>query len=172
MNSELRILIVGGYGIFGGRLVELLEDDARLTLLVAGRSLESARKYCEGRRKETGKLIPTLFDRTRDDTSKMATLNATLVVDASGPFQAYGSNGYRLIEQCIACKVHYLDLADGSDFVPGIAKFDAAARTAGVYILSGVSSFPVLTAAALRRFLAGSQTIQIIRGGHSPQPHT
>jgi hypothetical protein len=41
-------LIVGGYGTFGGRLVELLEDDARLTLLVAGRSLVSARKYCGG----------------------------------------------------------------------------------------------------------------------------
>jgi hypothetical protein len=32
MTAALRILIVGGYGIFGGRLVELLEDDARLTL--------------------------------------------------------------------------------------------------------------------------------------------
>jgi len=53
MSSELRILIVGGYGVFGGRLVELLEDDARLTLLVAGRSLvPGARVLCrapEGR---------------------------------------------------------------------------------------------------------------------------
>jgi Domain of unknown function (DUF4166)/Saccharopine dehydrogenase NADP binding domain len=171
MNSELRILIVGGYGIFGGRLVELLEDDARLTLLVAGRSLVSARKYCEGRPKAAAKLIPTLFDRASDDTLRLAALNATVVVDASGPFQAYGSNGYRLIEQCIACKVHYLDLADGSDFVTGIAKFDAAARAAGVYVLSGVSSFPVLTAAVVRRLSAGIQTIQSIRGGIAPSPY-
>ena len=38
-----RVLILGGYGIFGGRLVELLHNDARLTLLVAGRSLSRAR---------------------------------------------------------------------------------------------------------------------------------
>jgi hypothetical protein len=171
VNSELRILIVGGYGIFGGRLVELLEDDARLTLLVAGRSLVSARKYCEGRPKAAAKLIPTLFDRTSGDTTQLAALKATVAVDASGPFQAYGSSGYRLIEQCIACKVHYLDLADGSDFVAGTAKFDAAARAAGVYVLSGVSSFPVLTAAVVRRLSAGIQSIQSIRGGIAPSPY-
>src|ERR1700728_994386 len=151
MSSEFRILIVGGYGIFGGRLVELLEDDARLTLLIAGRSLESARKYCEQRPKAAAKLIPTLFDRARHDATQLVALGASVVVDASGPCQAYGSNGYRLIEQCIACKVNYLDLADGSDFVAGISKFDAAARAAGVYVLSGVSSFPVLTAAVVNR---------------------
>jgi hypothetical protein len=43
--SSLHILIVGGYGIFGGRLVELLEDEPRLTLLVSGRSLERAREF-------------------------------------------------------------------------------------------------------------------------------
>jgi len=34
----LRILILGGYGTFGGRLARLLADDSRLTLLIAGRS--------------------------------------------------------------------------------------------------------------------------------------
>jgi hypothetical protein len=170
-RPELRILIVGGYGIFGGRLVELLEDDARLTLLVAGRSLASARKYCEARPKAAAKLVATVFDRSEGDATQLAALHASVVVDASGPFQAYGSNGYRLIEQCIECKVHYLDLADGSDFVAGIAKFDAAARAAGVNVLSGVSSFPVLTAAVARRLSAGIQTIQSIRGGIAPSPY-
>jgi hypothetical protein len=171
MNSALRVLIVGGYGIFGGRLVELLEDDVRLTLLVAGRSLASARKFCEGRPKAAAKLVPTLFDRTSDDTAQLAVLHAAVVVDASGPFQAYGSNGYRLVEHCIKCGVHYLDLADGSDFVAGIGKYDAAARAAGVFVLSGVSSFPVLTAAVVRRLSAGIQTIQSVRGGIAPSPY-
>lgn len=171
MNSELRILIVGGYGIFGGRLVELLETDVRLTLLVAGRSLASARKYCEGRLNAAAKLVPTFFDRTSDDATQLAALHATVVVDASGPFQAYGRNGYRLIEKCIECGVNYLDLADGSDFVAGIVKFDAAARAAGVYVLSGVSSFPVLTAAVVRQLSVGMQTIESIRGGIAPSPY-
>lgn len=49
MTLALRILIVGGYGTFGGRLVELLEDDARLTLLIAGRSIARAREFCASR---------------------------------------------------------------------------------------------------------------------------
>lgn len=38
----LRVLIVGGYGIFGGRIVDLLKDEPRLELIVAGPSLERA----------------------------------------------------------------------------------------------------------------------------------
>ena len=169
-TAALRILIVGGYGIFGGRLVELLEDDARLTLLVAGRSLGVAREYCALRSSAVAKLIPTVFDRTWN-ANRLTALHPAVVVDASGPFQAYGSDAYRLIECCIACGIHYLDLADGSAFVAGVARFDTAARAAGVYVLSGVSSFPVLTAAVVRRLSAGIAHVQSIRGGIAPSPH-
>ena len=46
------------------------------------------------------------------------------MVDASGPFQAYG-DPYRVVRAAIARGIDYLDLADGSDFVKGIAQFDA-----------------------------------------------
>ncbi len=170
MNA-MRILIVGGYGIFGGRLVELLEDEARLTLLVAGRSLESARRYCESRSNAAATLVPTVFDRTSEDPRQLAALGVSVVVDASGPFQAYGLHAYRLVQHCIACKVNYLDLADGSDFVAGIARWDAAARAAGIHVLSGVSSFPVLTAAVVRRLSAGMKDVNAIRGGIAPSPY-
>jgi hypothetical protein len=42
MTAALTILIVGGYGIFGGRIVALLEDEPQLTLLVGGCSLAKA----------------------------------------------------------------------------------------------------------------------------------
>jgi hypothetical protein len=42
----MKLLIVGGYGIFGGRIVELLQDEPCLTILVAGRSLPKARASC------------------------------------------------------------------------------------------------------------------------------
>jgi len=166
-----RILIVGGYGTFGGRLVELLEDDARLTLLIAGRSLEQARTYCAGRSSASATLVPTVFDRINSGAAVLAELRATLVVDASGPFQAYGDDRYSLIERCIECGVNYLDLADGSDFVSGVAKFDAAARAAGVYVLSGVSSFPVLTAAVVKDLTSDVARIHSIRGGIAPSPY-
>jgi hypothetical protein len=171
MTAEFRILIIGGYGIFGGRLVQLLEVDARLTLLVAGRSLEAAREYCGRRSNAAARLIPTVFDRAGEDAAQLAALRPMVVVDASGPFQAYGAARYRLIEHCIANGSHYLDLADGSDFVAGAAQFDAAAKAAGVYVLSGVSSFPVLTAAVVRRLSIGLSEVQSIRGGIAPSPY-
>lgn len=54
MTAALTILIVGGYGIFGGRIVALLEDEPQLTLLVGGRSLAKAStgfRRAEGTRK-------------------------------------------------------------------------------------------------------------------------
>lgn len=171
MTPEYRILIVGGYGTFGGRLVELLENDARLTLLVAGRSLEQARTYCAQRVAAMATLVPTVFDRISGGTKVLTELRVRVVVDASGPFQAYGDRRYSLIERCIECGVNYLDLADGSDFVSGVAKFDEAARAAGIYVLSGVSSFPVLTAAVVRHLSPDVALITSIRGGIAPSPY-
>ena len=48
MTGGMRILILGGYGVFGGRLARLLADEARLTLVIAGRSAEKARAFCAG----------------------------------------------------------------------------------------------------------------------------
>ncbi len=63
-----------------------------------------------------------------------------------------------------------MDLADSSEFVAGIGAFDAAARAKGVYALSGVSSFPVLTAAVVRRLAAGLARVEAIRAGIAPSP--
>src|SRR5262245_36113462 len=143
---ELTILIVGGYGTFGGRIVELIEHDRRLTLIVAGRSVEKARAYCASRAGAKAKLEPAVFDRNADLSAQLSELQPGLVVDASGPFQAYGVERYALIQSCIAQGIDYLDLADGSDFVAGVSALDNAAKAAGVYAISGASSFPVLTA--------------------------
>ena len=37
-----KVLILGGYGTFGGRLAQLLAGDARVTLLIGGRSFGQA----------------------------------------------------------------------------------------------------------------------------------
>ena len=92
------------------------------------------------------------------------------LVDASGPFQVYG-DPYRLVRAAIARGIPYLDLADGSDFVQGIAQFDGAARARGVFVLSGASSFPVLTAAVVRRLSEGMTRIDAISAGIAPSPH-
>ncbi len=49
MTDGPKVLIVGGYGVFGGRIVELLEDDSRLTLFVGGRSVARANAFVRSR---------------------------------------------------------------------------------------------------------------------------
>jgi hypothetical protein len=164
-------LIVGGYGTFGGRLVQLLEHEARLTLIVAGRSRRRARAYCADRRNARARLVAAVFDRGGGVETQLQELRPDIVVDASGPFQIYGDRPYRLIEACIANKISYLDLADGAQFVAGVQALDARARAAGSFVLSGVSSFPVLTAAVARRLCADLEAVRAIRGGIAPSPY-
>jgi hypothetical protein len=171
MTTALKILVVGGYGIFGGRLVELLENEPRLTLFVAGRSAAKAEAFVKSRSGAKARLIPVAFDRDGDLAAQLSGSAPDLVVDASGPFQNYGERPYRVVRACLDRGIGYVDLADGSDFVAGIGAFDREAQDRGVYILSGASSFPVLTAAAVRRLSLGMAAVTAIRGGIAPSPY-
>lgn len=164
----MKILVIGGYGVFGGRLAVLLSDIAKLELLICGRSLEKAKAFCADYR-GAAKVTPLALDRG-DIAQCIASEQPDLVVDASGPFQAYGDDPYIVPKACIDARISYLDFADAADFVFGISQFDAAAKAAGIYILSGVSSFPVLTAAVLRE-MAMQMEICSVRGGIAPSPY-
>jgi len=165
-----KILILGGYGTFGRRLAQLLTDDSQLTLVIAGRSLAKAQRLC-AELLSVGTAVPAELDRARDLEPQLRAIAPDLIVDASGPFQAYGDNPYRVVEAAIALGIHYLDLSDGADFVRGIARFDEAARARDVFVLSGVSSCPVLTAAVVRRLSAGMARVESIAGGIAPSPY-
>ena len=167
---EQTLLIVGGYGTFGGRLVELLEGEKRLTIIVSGRSLNRAQLFCSQRGITRAKLIAAHFDRDGDLVKQISSIQPDILVDASGPFQEYGADGYNLVEACICQKVNYLDLADGAAFVNGISEFNEAACDAGIFVLSGVSSFPVLTALVVRALSEDMSTLDNIRGGIAPSP--
>lgn len=153
--------------MFGGRLAELLADLPEIALIIAGRDEAKAQRFC---RQYIGKarVEPLRLDR-RNIASALKTIKCDLVVDASGPFQAYGAEPYDVIAACIDARVHYLDFADAADFVFGVSKFDDQAKEAGIFVLSGASSFPVLTAAVLRE-MAKTMDIVSVEGGIAPSP--
>lgn len=165
----MRILIIGGYGAFGGRLVDLLLDEPRLTLIVAGRDPASAERFCETRREQPAKLLFAKFDRANPDAA-LASLHPDLIVDAAGPFQLYGPDPYKAVRSALGAGASWIDLADGLDFVRDISALDAEARAAGKFVLSGASSFPVLTASVVRRLRAMVPRIESIVAGIAPSP--
>jgi hypothetical protein len=164
----LKILILGGYGVFGGRLARLLSDLSGVELLICGRNAQAAQAFCDSY-EGAPQVRPLAMDRRQIQAALQAERPA-LVVDASGPFQEYGEQRYQVVEACIAARVPYVDFADAADFVFGVAQFDAQARAADLFVLSGVSSFPVLTAAVLRE-MAKTMALVSVEGGIAPSPY-
>ena len=70
-----------------------------------------------------------------------------VVVHCAGPYQG---QDYRVAEAALACGAHYIDLADGREFVVGFGKqVDAAARAAGCVAITCASSVPALSSAVI-----------------------
>lgn len=167
----MKILILGGYGTFGGNLARLLAKEERLTLLIAGRSLQKARALCDS--------LPTgaqssgvFFDRNANVEAQIKEINPDILVDAMGPYQVYGDDPYRVVKACLANNIDYMDLADGSGFVKGINQFDEEAKAKNIFVLSGVSTCPVLTTAVVRKLSKGLTKINTIKGGIAPSPYS
>ncbi len=168
--DEIKILILGGYGVFGGRLAKLLADEERLTIVIAGRSIGKAEDFCRNLPSKA-QLLPELFDRNSDIELQLGKINPDIVVDASGPFQNYGNDPYGVVKACIKLQINYMDLADSSDFVGHINQFDKDAKERNIFILSGVSSFPVLTVAVIRKLSQGLDHIKSVKAGIAPSPY-
>ena len=165
----IKVLILGGYGTFGRRLVELLADEPRLTIIVAGRSQAKA-DAVRAALPAVATIESLELDRKGDIDPALAALRPDILVDATGPFQAYGAAPYRLVESCLKNGVNYLDFSDASAFTAGVARFDAAARDRGIFILSAVSSAPALSAAAARHLAQGMREIDAVESGIAPSP--
>ncbi|MTD96310.1 hypothetical protein GIW81_18375 [Hyphomicrobium sp. xq] len=161
-----RIIIVGGYGAFGARAAERLAREPGLDVIIAGRSLASARA-------QAGMLSPTAeasvtaaaLDATRVTAQELRALAPGVVINASGPFQA---QDYHLARTCIAAGCHYVDLADARGFVTGITQLDAEARAANVSVVSGASSVPGLSSAAVRHMAGNLAQLDEVHIGISP----
>jgi hypothetical protein len=108
------------------------------------------------------------IDRDGDAASVIMELKPWAVVDASGPFDAGQNRAYRIVEASVAARAHYLDIADGRDFVAGIASMDRGARQAGVTVLSGASTTPALSSAVCDVLTKGLSRVDTIEIGISP----
>lgn len=159
---RLRVLLVGATGVFGSRLAEGLVREPGVALILAGRTLASLTKLGS----DLGGAPETfVFDRDRATPGSLRWLKVDLVIDAAGPFQ---SGHTRLIEAAIEAGCHYLDLADGRDFVADIRRFYEAARRRDIVVLTGASTTPALSHAAIDRISEGWRRIDAIRVAIAP----
>jgi saccharopine dehydrogenase-like NADP-dependent oxidoreductase len=151
----VKVVILGGYGVFGSRLARLLRRDGHEVWL-AGRNPDNARSAAEpiGAR-------PLEVDLTADLAPVFAPA-PDVVIDAAGPFQSYEDDPYRIARRCIAEGADYLDLSDDAGFTAGIAVLDGAARSAGRRVISGASSVPGLSSIAVAELSRDMDEILLI----------
>ena len=110
------------------------------------------------------KVVVQAFDRRQPQA--LAAPAPWLVIDAAGPFQ---DSDYRLPLAALAAGAHYIDLADSRSFVAGFEEaVGAAARAAGMLAVTGASSTPALSHAALAVMTHGWRQIDDILVAISP----
>ncbi|MGS5085108.1 saccharopine dehydrogenase family protein [Hydrogenophaga sp. A37] len=157
-HPPLNVLVLGGYGNFGTRIVQALANDPGIQLLIGGRNEARSKALAQ----QTGSAAQAMvIDAT--DANLAARLKAAkvgLVIHTAGPFQA---QGYTVAEACADASAHYIDLADGRRFVCDFpaamqARFAAAHRCA----VSGASTVPALSSAVVDHLTQGWQAIHSI----------
>lgn len=158
MREPFRILVLGGYGVFGSRIAAMLAAQG-CDVLVAGRDGSKARQMAEfiGLPSDNG-LGLDAHDGTLAHVLSQRQVN--LVIHTAGPFQG---QGYTVARAAIQAGAHYIDLADGREFVSGISQLDEEARQQHVLVVSGASSLPALSSSVVDRYRARFQRIDQIR---------
>jgi saccharopine dehydrogenase-like NADP-dependent oxidoreductase len=157
------VLVLGGYGFFGARISEALASDPAIRLLIAGRDERKAEALASRLRLSQGQF-GALDARDPELAQRLTELGVSTVINTAGPFQ---SQQYTVALAAIQAGCHYIDLADGREFVTGIESLHALAQARGVTVISGASSVPALSSAVVDRYLPQFERLDSIEFGIS-----
>lgn len=163
-----RILILGGYGNFGSHIARSLAPNPDIRLLIAGRSAVRAAAMV-ALLKAANAPEAFAIDIGSDLDAALSEAAPDMVIHTVGPFQG---QDYVIAEACIRRGCHYVDLADGRAFVAGIGSLDARARERDVFVVSGASSVPCLTAAIIDEAMPRFSRIEEVDYGISAAQQT
>lgn len=149
MPESKTIVVIGGTGHFGGRICRRLVGEPGTELIATSRSKAHAASLVSKLRAECpeahirsaslDQFSPTFVDDLRK-------LNPDIVIHTAGPYQG---QDYTVARACIDCKSHYIDLADGREFVQDFNILNEEAQRKGVLLVSGASTLPGLSSAVV-----------------------
>jgi NAD(P)-dependent dehydrogenase (short-subunit alcohol dehydrogenase family) len=157
-----RVLVVGGTGGFGRRLVEGLLTTTELEVIIAARHLDQAGALANAL--DPSRATAIALDAHSVTAEVLRATGAFAVVDAAGPFQ--GAD-YRLARAAIAAGMHSSISPMGAISLPA-SRRSTPKRAAGVVALTGASSTPALSNAVLDELTAGWQRIDSVEIAISP----
>lgn len=155
------VLVLGGYGFFGERIATELARNSAIRVFVGGRNRSKALQVCRALHLAPEQAIE-VDAHAEGLVARLASLGVNTLVHTAGPFQG---QDYNVARAAIQARANYVDLADGRAFVSGITELDAAARSAGVTVISGASSVPGLSSAVVDQYVPAFGRLDAIRIG-------
>lgn len=155
MNKK--VLIIGGYGNFGSFIAQELSKYEQTNIIIAGRNADKAKSKAKELDCDWYKL-----DISHEFKKALAEINPSIVIHTSGPFQG---QDYTVAKACLEHGCHYIDLADGRDFVHHITQFDEQAKSQNTLCISGASAVPCLSSCIINYYQAGFKTLKEIDYG-------
>ncbi|TMH42768.1 MAG: saccharopine dehydrogenase [Betaproteobacteria bacterium] len=158
----MRVVVIGGYGNFGARVCRALAGSPAMEVVAAGRHPDAGRGGLADLNLQHARLDHSEHDFPR----ALARLAPGLVIHCAGPFQ---SQDYRVALAALEAGAHYLDLADGRQFVTRFPNYVyPAARAAQRVAISGASSVPALSSAVIDSLIARLSQVEEIQIAIAP----
>src|SRR6266702_6572101 len=162
------VMVLGGYGFFGSRICTALAQSPSVRLLLGCRDHARGRRAAEKMNLSPAQVVQ-LDARDIGLARHLSQIPVDTLINTVGPFQ--GQN-YSVVRAAIEAGCHYIDLADGRQFVADIGRLDAMAKERGVTVVSGASSVPALSSAVVDRYLPQFQDLRGIHMGISAGART
>ena len=172
MPKTQTIVVVGGTGHFGGRICKRLLTEPNCKLIVTSRSIEKAKRLVstlQGNHSSLDIEAASLDQSSPGFEADLRALNPELVIHTAGPYQG---QDYKVARSCIACGSHYIDLADGREFVEGFAQLNSEAENRGVLLVTGASTLPGLSSAVIDSVSHEFSTLKSIEISIAPAHQT
>lgn len=145
----MNVLLFGGSGHFGGRIYRRLKHNSGISVSAPGRDALDIN-------------APDLAERLR-------AREVGVVIHTAGPFQG---QDYAVARACIDAACHYVDLADGREFVKNFASLDVAAQDAGVTLVTGASTLPGISSSVIESHRAKFSRIESVEISVAPAHQT
>jgi saccharopine dehydrogenase-like NADP-dependent oxidoreductase len=149
MDANEKVLVLGSTGHFGARICRRLAHITGFELIVTSRDQFRAEVLADelSERHPDAYISALALDQeSADFEANLRAIAPFAVVHTAGPYQG---RDYRVARACVESGSHYIDLADGRDFVAGFDSLHHSARDAGVLLVSGASTLPGLSAAVI-----------------------
>lgn len=168
----MRIVVIGGTGHFGGRICRRILGEPNTELVVTSRNQANAQSVVDQLQTQCSESVVSaagLDQSAPGFEADLRALNPNLVIHTAGPYQG---QDYRVAKACIAVGCHYIDLADGRDFVQGFDSLHEEAKRNDLLLVTGASTLPGLSSVVVDSMRGKFEEIREIEISIAPAHQT